>query len=269
MPSWTNSEGVVWLPEDSFVHAESSGFVRKLATPSGSFVDKGTLLLQCEDEQLDMELVMLESRIHELQMMKQRNRVQNIVEADLVGQQIAALQKELAVSYEKHESLNIHSEKKGKFVIPASQDMLGRFVRRGELLAYVVPQEPPTVRVLVAQDRVALVRDKTRSVNLMLVNSVGEEVPGRIIREVPEATTELPSLALSVVGGGEVAVDPQGDGAARSFLTHFVFDLGTDAHLENHWYGQRVYVRFEHGLEPAALQLYRAVRQLFLSRFNV
>lgn len=269
VPSWTSSEGVVWLPENAFVHAESPGFVLKLVTPSGTIVEEGTILLECVDEDLDVELIMLESRIHELELIRQRNRVRDIVEADLVGKQINALQKELSATQEKYENLTIRSKTSGTFVVPASQDMIGRFVRRGELLAYVIPQEAPTVRALVAQDRVALVREKTHSVQLMLVDSIGEQLAASIIREVPEATTELPSLALSVVGGGDVAVDPQGDGAARSFLTHFVFDLGTAASLDNHWYGQRVYVRFEHGLEPAAMQFYRVIRQLFLSRFNV
>ena len=33
--------------------------------------------------------------------------------------------------------------------------------------------------------------------------------------------------------------------------------------------GGRAYVRFDHGAEPLGFQLYRRVRQLFLSRFHV
>ena len=33
--------------------------------------------------------------------------------------------------------------------------------------------------------------------------------------------------------------------------------------------GGRAYVRFDHGTEPLGFQLYRRVRQLFLSRFHV
>ena len=34
-------------------------------------------------------------------------------------------------------------------------------------------------------------------------------------------------------------------------------------------FGQRAYVRFDHKMQPLALQWYRSVRRLFLSRFNV
>ena len=34
-------------------------------------------------------------------------------------------------------------------------------------------------------------------------------------------------------------------------------------------FGERVYVRFDHKMEPLALQWYRGIRRLFLSRFNV
>ena len=33
--------------------------------------------------------------------------------------------------------------------------------------------------------------------------------------------------------------------------------------------GGRVYIRFDHGLEPLGMQWYRRIRQLFLSRFHV
>jgi putative peptide zinc metalloprotease protein len=34
-------------------------------------------------------------------------------------------------------------------------------------------------------------------------------------------------------------------------------------------YGERVFVRFDHGFEPLGFQAYRAVRRLFLRQFDV
>lgn len=269
VPSWTNSEGIVWLPETAFVRAQSPGFVQKIVVASGSTVEAGTLLVQCFDEELDLELSLLEFRIQELELMQRRDRVLDLVEADIVSQQIGALRKEVALTRERRDQLAIQSATAGILVIPAAQDLAGRFIRRGELLGYVIPQASPIVRVLVPQSRIGVVRDNAREVNIRLVNNLGVVVPARVIREVPEATTELPSLALSISGGGEVAIDPRESGEAHSFLTHFVFDLAVDENIGNDWHGQRVYVRFEHGYESIAVQFMRALRQLFLSRFNV
>jgi putative peptide zinc metalloprotease protein len=49
----------------------------------------------------------------------------------------------------------------------------------------------------------------------------------------------------------------------------FQFDLQLDEPELFSAFGQRVYVRFEHGHEPLAVQAYRAVRLLFLSRFSL
>ena len=268
-PSWTNSEGVVWLPEEAIVRVQTPGYVSELASGSGALVEPGEVLIESADEELEMELELLKSRIHELTLLRQRNRVRDLVEADLVSKQLAALQDELATVEERYDGLTIRSAVGGRFVTPAPGDLPGRFVNRGELIGYVIPATTPTVRAVVSQDRIGLVRENTRDVRLLLANAPGNEIPARIVREVPEATTELPSLALSVIGGGEVAIDPESRDSARSYVSHFVFDLAPRGELDNSWYGQRVHVRFEHGLEPLSLQVYRRLRQLFLSRFNV
>jgi putative peptide zinc metalloprotease protein len=49
----------------------------------------------------------------------------------------------------------------------------------------------------------------------------------------------------------------------------FQFDVALDLPDPVNYFGQRVYVRFEHDDEPLSVQLYRGVRLLFLSRFSV
>ena len=46
-------------------------------------------------------------------------------------------------------------------------------------------------------------------------------------------------------------------------------DLQIDRNEAQIGLGERVYTRFEHGHEALGVQIYRAVRQTFLSRFNV
>ncbi|WP_162845937.1 site-2 protease family protein [Seongchinamella sediminis] len=269
VPSWTRSEGIVWLPDEAFVRVRSPGYVSEVLIESGQRVRAGDVLVESGDEELAMEITLLESRIEELEMLKRQNRVRDLVKADLVGKQLAALRQEFDSARERRDWLTIRSEVDGRFFIPAPEDLPGRYLRRGDMIGYVIPQASPTVRAVVSQDRIGLVREATRGVKLLLANAPSTEVPATIIREVPEATTELPSLALSVAGGGSVVIDPEARDRPRSYLPHFVFDLAPQQAVDNRWYGQRVHVRFEHGLEPLALQLYRSARQLFLSKFNV
>jgi putative peptide zinc metalloprotease protein len=122
--------------------------------------------------------------------------------------------------------------------------------------------------VLVPQQSVDLVRSRTEQVRVKLAEQLPETLPAIVRREVPMASDRLPSLALSQAGGGQVALDPRDGQEARSMQTHFEFELelptGHPVGI-----GGRVYVRFEHGSETIAEQVYRAVRQLFLERFAV
>jgi len=55
----------------------------------------------------------------------------------------------------------------------------------------------------------------------------------------------------------------------RTLENVFEFEVGLPESAPNDYLGNRVYVRFDHGFEPLGLQLYRAARQLLLSRFSV
>ena len=67
----------------------------------------------------------------------------------------------------------------------------------------------------------------------------------------------------------DVTVDPQDEEGVHTLQTIFQFDVTLPAHVRVARVGGRAYVRFDHGGEPLAQQWYRAIRQLFLSHFNV
>jgi len=93
-------------------------------------------------------------------------------------------------------------------------------------------------------------------------------IAARVLHEVPGASDRLPSPALSQAGGGQVALNPQSARDMKALQTHFELEvelLGAPPAGR----GGRVYVRFEHGAEPVAQQVYRSIRQLFLRRFTV
>jgi len=45
-------------------------------------------------------------------------------------------------------------------------------------------------------------------------------------------------------------------------------DLALPEHFKTRGIGERAYVRFEHGAEPLAVQWFRSIRQLLLSRLS-
>jgi putative peptide zinc metalloprotease protein len=64
-------------------------------------------------------------------------------------------------------------------------DLPGRFITKGQLVGYVVEPREITARVALLQDDIAMVRQDTRSVEVMLAGWDASPLPARIRREVP------------------------------------------------------------------------------------
>jgi putative peptide zinc metalloprotease protein len=190
------------------------------------------------------------------------------VRAQITLEEIKAVDADLERAREKAENLIVRSPVSGVFILPAVQDLPGRFVKQGEQIGYVLTASTATARVVVPQESVDLVRSRTEEVRVKLAERLSETVSARVKRDVPAASDRLPSLALAQAGGGQVALDPRESQETKSLQTHFEFELELPA-VKPVGIGGRVYVRFEHGSETMAGQAYRALRQLFLERFAV
>ena len=112
-------------------------------------------------------------------------------------------------------------------------------------------------------------RQRTRAVELRLAQRLDTRLTSDVLRIVPAASEQLPSVALGVGGGGEVPVDPRAPEGNRAAQSLFEVELAVPADADLRHYGGRVYVRFDHGTEPLAVQWGRRLRQLFLARFHV
>ena len=273
-PSWTRTEGVAVAPEDARVRAAADGFVEAVLAKSNQPVKRGDPLVATEDPELVARVRLLEAQLKE-QLARYTAAHDERVQLNMVREEISHIEARLAEARSRLRDLVIRSPADGVFVIADAGDVPGRFVRRGESLGYVMDYSRLAVQVVVPQGDVDLVRKMTRRVELRLVERIPEVLPAVVKRIVPAATNQLPNLALSSQGGGEVALDPgsAGDSGrasdAKSAASLFIFELelGQAARLQS--LGSRIYVRFEREPEPMGTQWYRAVRQVLLNKFNV
>jgi putative peptide zinc metalloprotease protein len=269
VPLSTTAEGVIWTPEKSFVRAGTDGFVQRLLVPPGSAVSPGQPLVECSDPLLPAEIRVLEARLEELEALYDAKLISDRVKADITKQEIEHVRGKLNDALERASELTIRSGCAGTLVVPIPQDLPGRFLKRGELVGYLLERGCVTVRVVVPQADVDFVRYSTRSVQIRFPERISQSLPTLLRREVPAATDQVPGRALTKEGGGEIAVDPRDRMGTKAFQKLFLFDVELPAYKGFYNVGGRVYVRFDHGKEPIVWRWYRAIRQLFLRRFNV
>ena len=269
VPLSTSTQGVVWIPEQSFVRAGADGFVDHLLASPGKPVSKGDPIIACSEPLLPAEIRVIESRLNELQALYDTHVLSDRVKAEITKEEMGHVRAELEDALERENELTVRSPADGVFVVPVAQDLPGRFVRRGALLGYVLDRSTMAARVVVAQEDVGLVRHKTNGVEIRFPEKIAETLPAVLLREVPAATNQLPGRALSREGGGEIAIDPRDMLGLKAFHTVFLFDIELPSYKGPFNIGGRIYVRFDHGREPFVWRCYRGLRRLFLKRFNV
>jgi putative peptide zinc metalloprotease protein len=268
-PVWTRTEGVLWVPEQSVVRAATEGFVLSVDATPGAQVAGGTPLIRLEDPLLGPQERILAARLDELDSKLRDMQVEDRVQAQIVEQEIDYTRKELTRVRERLQGLVVAAPSAGRFVVPNLADLPARFVRKGEQLGFVAPPDRRLVRVVVDQDDVDLVRTHTRGIEVRLAEKVSDIFDATILREVPAASGELPSLALSERGGGRIALDPRQTDKPVALNPVFHFELTMPADGAELHIGGRVHVRFDHGATPLGQQAWRALRRLFLRRFTV
>ena len=152
----------------------------------------------------------------------------------------------------------------GTLVFNHSDSLPGRYVKKGEVIGYVVNPEHLLVRVALPQQRAGLLTDTHEEVAVRLVENPQQKITGRLARQTPSGTTKLPSRALGVAGGGQIAIDTTDKSGTTAAEKIFLIDIDLPDDLQTTGIGSRAHVRLSHGREPLLEQWLRHGQQLLL-----
>jgi putative peptide zinc metalloprotease protein len=266
MPFHTHAEGVLWLPEEAIVRAGVNGYLGRFLVEPGTRVTEGDALIECYDPALTAQLHYNEAKVAELEAEYNAEFVSDQAKAQIVRDKLDGERASLARIRERAAELVVRARTDGVLVVPQMVDMPGRYYRKGDPLGYVMGKAPALARVVVTQDAVDEVRLATDRVRVRLAERPQTILQGRVVREVPAGDETLPSPALAAQAGGEIATDPREAKNPKALERVFQFDVVLDGAARADYFGQRVFVRFEHQME---LRWYRSIRLLFLRSFNV
>ena len=267
-PLHTVAEGIVWLPEESMVRAGGDGFVERLAVAPGAAVIPGQIVLISSDPDRSASIWVEQAKVQALTLQYASEQFSDRVKGSITRRQLEVEQSKLTDAERRVTELVSRSRASGNFVVSQPNDLPGRYYKRGEVLGYVIPPDLRLARVLVGQSDVDLVRRHLVDAAVLAAGDLGRSFPARMVREVPAASDELPSKALAVEGGGAQPTNPRDHDTPRSLERMFQFDVEIPPEAASAASGGHVWVRFDHGSEPLALQGWRRLRQLFLTHFD-
>lgn len=269
LPYSTTAEGVVWIPGGGIVHAGSEGVVREVIAAPDTLVAAGAPLVRLDDPLVTARVELMGHRVRELELRLGKQNTGDLANARIVREELRHARADYQLALVRQEALTIRAASSGMLILPNASDLVGRYVRRGEVLAYVAQFDAPLIRVIVPEDDADLVRSETSDVSVRFAAAPSTVYGAEVEREIPALTATLPNYALSTAGGGQIALDPRDSNQRRVLANLLHVDIRLSESRDISSIGGRVYVRFLHGVEPLASRLYRSLRQIFLKTFQV
>ncbi|MGZ5781405.1 MAG: PqqD family peptide modification chaperone, partial [Burkholderiaceae bacterium] len=266
VPVSTIGTGVVWLPEQSQVRTENDAQVRAILARDGQQVRKGQALVTLDEPTLFTEKRRLQAQIASAETQQADAWKKEAQQGRDASDQVVRLENDLAQLEARLAGLTLHAEVDGTFVMPNQDEMIGRHVPKGTLIAYVLARDDATVRVAVSQDDIARIRAGVQTISVHLAGIGGRYFKGRLLRLEPAATRNLPGKAIGDHGGGSMVTDPADPSGLTTVEPFFLVDVQLPG-FQSLYSGGRAMVRFGFDDRPLADTIAWRLRQLFLKTF--
>ena len=267
VPFATGAEGVTWVSEQAHVFSEESGFVVAVNTGSNETVEKGNVIIELHNPELAMKVRVLEAQVAESKARYDAN-INDKNMSEVLKEDYQYVLSQYLRAQEQYSKLKIKATLAGKLIIPEHENLIDRYINRGQVLGYIVDYVTLPVNVMVAGNDIESVLHNTRRIEVRFVSHLADVYEGVITRITPSSDNKLISPILSIEGGGNIALAPYTGKARQTYQEYYHIELEVpDAPRKI--FDERAYVRFEHAPEPLAMRWYRSVRRLFLRAFSV
>ncbi len=269
LPLSTRAEGVLWLPENAQVRAQSAGQVAQVLANAGDPVAPGEVLVELHNPPLLAELAFKQAHLEEYRARYQQAWNEDRVQAQLYAEDIQAIEAELEHLQHRVNNLVIRSAVEGRFALTQRHSLVGHYLEQGDVIGLIIQDEPARIRAALTQQEVGLVRESTRTVEVRMTAEPGQLLQGEAGAEVPAATFNLPSPVLGSAGGGRLPVDAADNAGTKAAQLVFLVDIHVPGLARGNRYGERAHLLFRHPAEPLAARLQRHLRQLFITRIDL
>ena len=262
-------QAVVWVPDEAIVRADAAGHVVQAHLKSGEAVTAGSAVLTLDNPALLAEVGVAAAITAKMLAQVRKAETEAPAKVDALRSELRSRQAKLADAQARLTSLQVRSAVDGRWVPKSDTELVGRYVKRGEVLGYVISGPSAVVRAAITQEDMDLVSSRLHAVQVRLAHSLNTPVTAQVGRPMPGGEFELVSAALGTLGGGEIAVDPSRQGGTHTLKRIFDVEIKLDQPSSAVVFGERAHVRFDLGQAPLGWQWYLRLRQLFLARLNV
>ncbi|MCC6579219.1 MAG: PqqD family peptide modification chaperone [Phycisphaeraceae bacterium] len=274
VPEHRRAEGIVESAKAGEVVMQSDGFVTKVLVDAGQHVEQGQALIEAENPVMDAHRAELVAQLNQMQLARRKALPTDPVAMRAAEAKAQSIAEELQDIDRRLSDLVLRSPQSGTLIGDPMQQLQGRFIKRGQVIAKVADLTDVRVTALVSQSQSAdAFFSKIQKVELRSVSRRQVAMASHLIKAFDSGRTELPHPALGTSGGGTIAMDPSDPKGHRVLRPQFELwlhwpDTAADKDIPA-LLGQRVYVRFTLPPRPLLDQWLRRIRMVIRDRLSI
>lgn len=269
MPYHSVHQAIVWLPESSIIRAGQDGHVVEVLVQERQQVEAARTLLRLSNDDLSLQWEVARLQQEAIQGKLRQAYQDDIAKTNQLMQELESAQAKFRQLDNFRQALDVQAKTAGQWIPAESSVLLGRYVKRGDIIGYTINKPARVLRVAVTQDDLDLLESRLRAVDARFMSEPGQDFKARILRAVPQGQDTLLSAALGSNAGGQILVDPAQQEGTKTLTHYFDLEIELDKPASYAYFGDRAYVRFDLGWSPLLWQWTRKLRLLFLEKFYV
>lgn len=226
VPVAQTAPGIVTMPEGSAIRAEVSGFVQQVHVVDGQRVEKGQLLLELRNDELESSFADLMLQIDQEEIRRHSAiRDHNAAAARVAAGNITSLRQQMAELQNQIHELQVRAPESGLVVRRRIEELINTYVDAGDQILHVDNLRQREFHMSVAQEDFSHLKSVVgKRVNLRIGSRA--RLSGVLTRIIPRASRRLmyPSLAASAGGMLPVVESADTETVVRKELTEQRFE---------------------------------------------
>lgn len=272
MPDRVRVSGVVEAEHSRQLHTESEGFLSELLARPGSRVEVDQPLLRLENPELAFEIRATERQLDQLQAQQVQAVARSVADLETIESQRLAVAQTLADLLRRRDGLLVRAPIAGVWSASEFEGVSGQWIGRGVSTGTLVSEARWRFVAVLPQVGSHALGERIAHAELRLKGQEGANIMAVSTQVMPFEQGLLPSAALGMAGGGEIAVssaDAKGLAATEPFFrieSTLPAQSGIEALLVH---GRTGTLRLTLPDRPLLQQWYRQWRQFMQRRFRV
>jgi putative peptide zinc metalloprotease protein len=221
MPDRIRVSGVVEAERSRQIHIESEGFLAELLAKPGARVELDQPLLRLVNPELDFEISATEQQLEQLQAQRVQAVARSMADLAAIERQQLAVEQTLADLLRRRAGQLVRAPIAGVWSASDFDGVRGQWIGRGVSTGTVVGESRWRFVAVLPQVGSYALGERIDHAELRIKGEEGRNIVAVSTLVLPFEQGMLPSPALGMAGGGEIAVastDPKGLTAAEPFF---------------------------------------------------